>query len=183
MTKFPTLIDGAFLIKPKLFKDDRGFFLESWNKNSYKEVGIDFDFVQDNHSNSECNVLRGLHYQIGNNAQGKLVWVTSGMVYDVFVDLRKSSPTYGLWDSYYLDSETHYRLWIPPGCAHGFFTMTENVNFHYKCTNYHDPKSDRTLIWNDKTLKIPWPMIKNLNPIVSEKDKNGKSFSECEKYE
>jgi dTDP-4-dehydrorhamnose 3,5-epimerase len=129
MLKLLTTVDGAFLLKPKLFGDERGFFLESWNKKTYKDLGIDFDFVQDNHSRSSKNILRGLHYQVGESAQGKLVWVTSGIVYDVFVDLRKHSPTYGMWDGYRLDSETHCRLWIPPGCAHGFLAMTDRVDF------------------------------------------------------
>jgi len=183
MTRLPTAIDGAFLIKPDVFEDGRGFFLESWNKKAYHDLGINFDFVQDNHSRSSKNILRGLHYQIGDSAQGKLVWVTSGMVYDVFVDLRKHSPTYGMWDSYLLDSESHCRLWIPPGCAHGFLAVTDVVNFHYKCTNYYNPQADRTLIWNDSTLKIAWPLSKEEVPIISDKDKKGKTFEECEKYD
>lgn len=183
MIRLPTAIDGAFLIKPDVFGDERGFFLESWNKKAYNDLGINFDFVQDNHSRSSKNILRGLHYQTGESAQGKLVWVTSGVVYDVFVDLRKYSPTYGMWDSYHLDSESHCRLWIPPGCAHGFLAMTDVVDFHYKCTNYYNPQADRTLIWNDPTLKITWPLSKEEVPIVSDKDKKGKPFEECEKYD
>jgi dTDP-4-dehydrorhamnose 3,5-epimerase len=182
MIKLPTLINDAFIIKPKVFKDDRGFFLESWNKQVYNELGIGLEFVQDNHSKSSKNTLRGLHYQVEEFAQGKLVWVTSGVVYDVFVDLRKHSSTYGMWDSYHLDSESHCRLWIPPGCAHGFLAMTDVVDFHYKCTNYYNPQADRTLIWNDQTLKIAWPISKKETPIISDKDKKGKTFDKCEKY-
>jgi dTDP-4-dehydrorhamnose 3,5-epimerase len=181
MTKIPTTIDGAFLIKPNVFKDERGFFLESWNKNTYRDIGISYDFVQDNHSKSSKNVLRGLHYQVGDAAQGKLVWVTSGQVFDVFVDLRKNSPTYGLWDGYYLDDVAHCRLWVPPGCAHGFVTMSNVADFHYKCTNYYNSGADRTLLWNDTTLKICWPVSQE--PILSSKDKTGKPFKDCEKYE
>lgn len=183
MLIIPTAIDGAFLIKPKVFEDQRGFFLETWNKKTYKEFNLDFDFVQDNHSRSSKYTLRGLHYQVGDAAQGKLVWVTSGTVFDVFVDLRVSSPTYGNWDGYYLSNENHCRLWVPPGCAHGFVVISDTADFQYKCTNYYEPKSDRTLIWNDPTLKIPWPLPENIQPTVSEKDQKGKLFSECDKYE
>ena len=181
MIKSPTKINGAFLLKPKLFGDGRGFFLESWNKIAYEELGISYEFVQDNHSRSSKYVLRGLHYQTGEDAQGKLVWVTSGTVFDVFVDLRTNSPTYGQWDGYYLDSQSHCRLWIPPGCAHGFVVLSDTADFHYKCTNYYNPKADRTLIWNDPTVGIKWPIPNNVDPIVSEKDKNGKLFEEQEK--
>jgi dTDP-4-dehydrorhamnose 3,5-epimerase len=183
MIKTPTLINGAFIINPKVFEDDRGFFLESWNKKVYSELGLDVEFVQDNHSKSSKNTLRGLHYQIGNSAQGKLVWVTSGIVFDVFVDLRKSSPTYGMWDGYYISANSHNRLWIPVGCAHGFVVVSDTADFHYKCTNYYDPSADRTLVWNDPTVDITWPIRNNILPIISKKDENGKTFEECEKYD
>lgn len=183
MLKTPTLINGAFIVKPKVFKDERGFFLESWNKKVYDELNLGLEFVQDNHSQSSKHTLRGLHYQTGSSAQGKLVWVTSGVVFDVFVDLRKKSPTYGMWDGYYLDNKSHNRLWIPPGCAHGFVVVSNTADFHYKCTNYYNPNADRTLIWDDPTVDITWPIPSNIEPIISEKDKKGKTFEECEKYE
>ena len=122
MRKSPTKIHDAWLLKPKIFGDARGFFLESWNRETFRDVGLDLDFVQDNHSRSSKYVLRGLHYQSGSAAQGKLVWVTSGTVFDVLVDLRESSPTFSNWDGYMLTSEAHERLWVQPGCAHGGVT-------------------------------------------------------------
>lgn len=181
--RFDTRIDGAYLIRPKLFKDNRGYFFEGWNKKTFKEIGINHEFVQDNSSSSTKWVLRGLHYQAGDSAQGKLVWVTSGTVFDVFVDLRKNSPTFGQWDGYTLSTHQHDRLWIPPGCAHGFIVISNTADFQYKCTNYYNPQADRTLIWNDPTLNILWPVPRDIQPGVSEKDKNGKPFNQCEKYD
>ena len=132
MKKSPTKIHDAWILTPKVFGDARGFFLESWNRETFRSLGLDVDFIQDNHSRSAQGVLRGLHYQSGNAAQGKLVWVTSGSVFDVLVDLRKSSPTFGVWDGYVLNADTHERLWIPPGCAHGFLVLSEIADFHYK---------------------------------------------------
>lgn len=181
--RFDTRIEGAYLIRPKLFKDSRGYFFEGWNKKTFKDIGIEWDFVQDNFSSSTKWTLRGLHYQIGESAQGKLVWVTFGSVFDVFVDLRKNSPTFGQWDGYVLTTQQHDRLWIPPGCAHGFVVLSETVDFQYKCTNFYDPRADRTLLWNDPTLKIPWPVPKDMTLNISEKDQQGKKFERCEKYE
>lgn len=181
--RFDTRIQGAYLIRPKLFKDERGYFFEGWNKKTYSEIGISNNFVQDNSSSSKKYALRGLHYQAGDSAQGKLVWVTSGSVFDVFVDLRKNSPTFGQWDGYVLSTHQHDRIWIPPGCAHGFVVISDSADFQYKCTNYYDPQADRTLIWNDPTLKIHWPIPKDIDPLISNKDKIGKTFEECEKYD
>ncbi len=144
MQELPTKIEGAFVLRPKVFSDERGFFLESWNRETFRQIGLDVDFVQDNHSRSSKHVLRGLHYQIGDAAQGKLVWVTSGAVFDVIVDLRRSSPTFGQWDGYILNAETHDRLWIPPGCAHGFLVLSATCDFHYKVTAPYDPQAERT---------------------------------------
>lgn len=180
MEKLPTKIYGAYLLKPRVFKDSRGFFLEGWNREIFQELVGDFDFVQDNHSRSGKNVLRGLHYQAGEKAQGKLAWVTAGKVYDVFVDLRKSSPTYGLWDGYYLTEEEHERLWIPPGCAHGFLVVSELADFHYKVTTHYSEEADRSLRWNDPELGICWPLTGE--PILSDKDRVESSFCEAEKY-
>lgn len=183
MQRFNTRIEGAYLLRPKVFGDIRGYFFESWNKDVFKKIGIDFEFVQDNCSRSSRYVLRGLHYQVGDSAQGKLVGVTSGEVYDAFVDLRKNSPTYGQWDGYILSTNQHDRLWIPAGCAHGFLVISETADFSYKCTNYYDPTSERTLIWNDPDLDILWPIGKNIFPLLSKKDEKGLSFEDCEKYE
>jgi dTDP-4-dehydrorhamnose 3,5-epimerase len=182
MFKQETKIKGAYLLQPTIFNDERGFFFESWNKSTFNELGINFDFVQDNNSRSTKNILRGLHYQTGESAQGKLVWVSQGLVFDVFVDLRQSSPTFGKWDGYIISGETHERLWIPPGCAHGFLVLSDVVDFHYKCSNYYNPKADRTLIWNDNDLDIRWPLFDNEFPILSLKDSKGVCFKDCEKY-
>ncbi|CDZ79730.1 dTDP-4-dehydrorhamnose 3,5-epimerase [Candidatus Rubidus massiliensis] len=175
-----TLLD-AKLIQPKIYGDERGFFFESFNARDFKKnYGIDELFVQDNHSRSPKNVLRGLHYQI-HNAQGKLVRVVSGQVYDVIVDLRHSSSTFGKWQGFYLSAENKTMLYIPPGFAHGFLVMSEYADFLYKTTNYYDPSAERSIIWNDKDLAIEWPL--EVEPILSAKDKNGTSFKEAEKYQ
>jgi dTDP-4-dehydrorhamnose 3,5-epimerase len=183
MEKIDTKIHDAYLLKPKVFGDARGFFLESWNRETFRALGIDFDFVQDNHSRSAKHVLRGLHYQAGNAAQGKLVWVTSGTVFDVLVDLRKSSPTYGVWDGYYLTAEAHERIWVPPGCAHGFLVVSDTADFHYKVSAPYRPDAERSLLWNDADLAINWPQEIGIKPIVSQKDAEAATFQECEKYE
>jgi len=183
MQKLPTKIHDAFLLKPKVFGDDRGFFLESWNRETFRDLGIDFDFVQDNHSRSARHVLRGLHYQAGAAAQGKLVWVTSGTVFDVLVDLRKRSPTYGVWAGYMLTSEVHERLWVPPGCAHGFLVVSDIADFHYKVSSPYSPSNECSLLWNDPTLAIEWPLEIGISPLVSPKDAIATSFEECEKYD
>jgi dTDP-4-dehydrorhamnose 3,5-epimerase len=183
MEKIATKIHDAYLLKPKVFGDARGFFLESWNRETFRKLGIDFDFVQDNHSRSSKYVLRGLHYQAGNAAQGKLVWVTSGIVFDVLVDLRQSSPSFGVWDGYYLTADDHERLWVPPGCAHGFLVVSDIADFHYKVTAPYRPDSERSLIWNDHDLCISWPLEMSGNPVVSPKDASAESYRECEKYD
>ena len=183
MQKLPTKIEGAFVLRPKVYCDERGFFLESWNREKFRQIGLDVEFVQDNHSRSSKHVLRGLHYQIGDAAQGKLVWVTSGTVFDVIVDLRRSSPTFGKWDGYLLNTETHDRLWVPPGCAHGFLVLSETCDFHYKATAPYDPEAERTLRWNDPKIAIDWPSDLGIKPILSPKDAAADPFSECEKFE
>jgi dTDP-4-dehydrorhamnose 3,5-epimerase len=183
MEKFPTKIHDAYLLKPKVFGDNRGFFLESWNRETFRGLGINADFIQDNHSRSAKHVLRGLHYQAGDAAQGKLVWVTSGTVFDVLVDLRKSSPTFGAWDGYMLTSDAHERLWVPLGCAHGFLVVSDMADFHYKVSAPYAPSSERSLLWNDPELGINWPIEIGINPLVSPKDADAASFAECEKYD
>jgi len=182
MKKIPTKIHDAWLLKPKVFGDARGFFMETWNRDTFRQAGLDIDFVQDNHSRSAKHVLRGLHYQAGEAAQGKLVWVTSGTVFDVLVDLRQSSPTFGVWDGYVLNTETHDRLWVPPGCAHGFLVLSDVADFHYKVSRPYRPDMDRSLRWNDPELGIDWPIEIGLEPLVSPKDAAAATFAGCEKY-
>ena len=183
MQKLTTKIHDAYLLKPRVFGDARGFFLESWNKQTFRNLVGDFDFVQDNHSRSSKHVLRGLHYQSGDAAQGKLVWVTSGTVFDVIVDLRQSSPTFGAWDGYNLTADAHERLWVPPGCAHGFLVLSEVADFHYKVTSLYAPTAERALRWDDPELGISWPIAIGIDPIVSPKDADAASFADCEKYD
>lgn len=183
MRKRATKIYGAWLLTPRIFSDSRGFFLESWSREIFREIGLDCDFVQDNQSRSSKHVLRGLHYQAGEASQGKLVWVTSGMVFDVIVDLRKRSPTYGMWDGYTLDTDAHERLYVPNGCAYGFLVVSEAADFHYKVTMPYEPKSERALRWNDAQLSIDWPLECGIEPILSAKDKAAPSFQDCEKYD
>lgn len=183
MQKIPTKIHGAWLLKPKIFGDARGFFLESWSREAFRKMGIDVDFVQDNHSRSSRHVLRGLHYQAGAGAQGKLVWVTSGAVFDVLVDLRRNSPTYGQWDGCMLTADDHGRIYVPPGCAHGFLVMSDVADFHYKVTAPYDPGAERSLRWNDPLLAIKWPLQDGIEPLLSEKDQSAATFGDCEKYD
>lgn len=180
MEKINTKIQDAFLLKPKIYRDERGFFLESWSENTFKTIGLETKFVQDNHSRSTKNVLRGLHFQIGDAAQGKLVWVMAGAVFDVIVDLRKSSKTFGNWSGFILTSENQERLMVPPGCAHGFLVLSETADFYYKVTTPYQPNFDRTLLWNDPELNIIWPIKEQ--PLVSIKDSQGVLFKFCEKY-
>jgi dTDP-4-dehydrorhamnose 3,5-epimerase len=165
-------IKGACLLQHDIFHDNRGFFYESWSEKEFERIGIKEKFVQDNRSRSYKNVLRGLHFQVGANAQGKLVSVTHGCVWDVFVDLRKDSETYGQWEGYYLSAEEANKLFIPAGCAHGFLVLSDTAEFSYKCTKYYDPASERSLAWDSPFANITWPLQENAQPILSEKDKN-----------
>lgn len=170
-------IKEVILIEPRIFPDDRGFFYESFNQQQFEEiVGKATTFVQDNHSRSKQHVLRGLHYQI-NQAQGKLVRVTSGEVFDVAVDLRANSPTFGQWVGEILSAENHRQLYIPEGFAHGFLVLSESADFLYKTTDYWSPKDERCILWNDKTLNINWPI--SSPPLVSEKDGLGLRFEDA----
>ena len=162
-------IPDVILLKPKVFGDERGFFMESWNQKVFDDiVGYPVSFVQDNHSRSVKGVLRGLHYQLPPMAQGKLVRVVQGEVFDVAVDIRKSSPTFGKWVSAVLNGENHHQLWIPPGFAHGFLTLSAAAEFIYKTTNYYSKSSERTIKFNDNKLNIKWPPIESY--LLSEKD-------------
>ena len=167
-------LDGVFIIEPKVFKDARGIFYEVYSAKKYEEHGIPAHFVQDNHSVSEKGVLRGLHYQI-NPGQAKLVRVTRGEVFDVVLDIRKESPTYGKWWSLHLSETNKFQLYVPEGFAHGFCVLSESVEFLYKCSNYYSPEDERGIMWNDPDLAIEWPIE---NPIISEKDNVYPRFNE-----
>lgn len=176
-----TRLPEVVLVEPRVFEDARGFFLESWEARKFAAGGIDATFVQDNHSASQQWVLRGLHYQL-NHPQGKLVRVTHGEVFDVAVDLRVSSPTFGQWMGEHLSAANRRMLWIPPGFGHGFLVLSERVEFLYKCTDFYDPASERTLAWNDPTVAIRWPLPQGIEPLLSDKDRAGKLLSELECY-
>lgn len=168
---FPTSLPDVILIKPKVFKDSRGFFLETYKQSDFQSIGIKCNFVQDNFSYSEKNVLRGLHFQKGNKAQGKLVRVTQGEVFDVAVDIRVGSPTFGKYVAVSLSKDNHNMLWIPPGFAHGFLCLEEGTQLHYKCTdNEFDPASECTLAWDDPDIGIEWPITNEI--LLSSKDIN-----------
>ena len=168
-------------MKPKVFSDNRGFFFESYNSLAFNEViGSDIVFVQDNHSFSKKNVLRGLHFQL-NKPQGKLIRVCNGSIFDVAVDLRKDSKTYLKWFGCELSKENRNQLWIPPGFAHGFYTLTDTAEVQYKTTDYYYPQHERSLLWSE--LDILWPIAHDGSPSLSKKDAAGKTFEECEKYD
>ena len=173
-----TRIPDVKIIEPSIFGDERGFFMETWNQKKFEELvaGKPTQFVQDNHSKSKKGILRGLHYQT-ENTQGKLVRVVSGEVFDVAVDIRKGSPNFGEWVGIYLSAENKRQLWLPEGFAHGFYVTSDEAEFVYKCTDYYNPEAEVTIMWNDPTLNIMWP-IKNI-VVLSERDKNGLTFK-CE---
>lgn len=179
MQAIPTSIPDVMLIEPKVFGDARGFFFESYNRRTLAKLGLVTEFVQDNHSRSEKNVLRGLHYQI-ERPQGKLVRVIAGEVFDVAVDLRRSSPTFGQWVGYLLSAENKRMLWIPPGFAHGFCVTSEVAEFLYKTTDYWYPEHERSLAWNDPDLAIAWPLPDE--PVLAAKDSAGVNLREAEVY-
>ena len=168
MNFIPTAIPDVLLIEPKVFQDERGFFLESYQKNHFLQAGIDVDFVQDNHSKSCRGTLRGLHYQI-RQPQGKLVRVVVGEVFDVAVDLRRSSPTFGKWVGEVLSAVNKRQMWIPEGFAHGFLVLSEAAEFQYKCSDFYDPADERGIAWNDPRIGIAWPLT-GLEPILSGRD-------------
>jgi len=181
MMATPTPIPDVLLLTPRVFGDDRGFFFESYNQKTLADVaGVTAPFVQDNHSRSSQNVLRGLHYQI-RQPQGKLMRAIAGEIFDVAVDIRRSSPTFGRFTARKLSAENKRMLWIPPGFAHGFLVLSESAEVLYKTTDYYAPDHERTLLWNDPDLAIPWPLAGH--PILSEKDKNGMPLKEAELFE
>ena len=180
MNVIKTKIEDVLIIEPKVFGDERGFFVETFNLERYKEAGIDWEFVQDNLSSSMKGVLRGLHFQRDPFAQGKLVQVIKGKVLDVAVDIRKNSPTFGQYISVELSGENKKQLWIAPGMAHGFLALENDTIFSYKCTNLYNPTAEGGLLWNDKDLNIDWKLEENgiKDPIVSEKDAKNVSWQE-----
>lgn len=175
----PLDIPEVKLIEPRVFGDERGFFLETWNEQAFREAGLDLGFVQDNWSRSARGVLRGLHYQL-EHTQGKLVRCVDGKVFDVAVDIRRSSPTFGKWVGAMLSAENKHALWVPPGFAHGFLTLSETADFQYKCTDIYHPDSERTIRWDDPQVGIDWP-VKDVEVQLSLKDRDGAfSFADAE---
>lgn len=180
MDVIQTTIPDVLIIEPKVFGDERGFFMESFNENTFREkTGVKAQFVQDNHSRSGKNVLRGLHYQI-KQAQGKLVRVVSGEVYDVAVDIRQSSPTFGQWTGCILSETNKQQLWVPPGFAHGFVVLSDTADVLYKTTDYYAPEYERSILWNDPALNIDWKITDK--PILSAKDQGGVTLNQAEVF-
>ena len=177
----PTAIADVLVLEPKVFGDARGFFMESYNARAFREAtGLDVQFVQDNHSRSARGVLRGLHYQI-HQPQGKLVRVVRGAVFDVAVDLRRRSPTFGRWVGAELSEDNYHQMWVPPGFAHGFVVLSESADFLYKTTDYYAPQHERCLAWNDSAVGVAWPLADE--PQLSAKDRAGQALAECEVFE
>ena len=182
MKFLPTKIPAVVVIQPDVYTDNRGFFIETWQLEKFTQAGINASFVQDNHSRSGQGVLRGLHYQI-KNAQGKLVRVVSGEIYDVAVDLRRNSPTFGQWVSEIISEDNKKMLWIPAGFAHGFYVLSRTADFLYKCTDFYSPDHDRTIRWDDPDLAIDWPLVDRIPPTVGAKDALGVAFKDADCFE
>jgi len=177
-----TPLRDVYLLEPRVFGDQRGFFMETWNLDTFRAAGFDLNFVQDNHSRSARGILRGLHFQM-EHTQGKLVRVTAGEVFDVAVDLRRSSPTLGQWYGVSLSAENQRMLWVPPGFAHGFYVTSEYADFIYKCTDVYHPASEKTLAWNDATVGIEWPVPAGETPQLSAKDAQGLSWADTPRFD
>ena len=182
MQVLETTIPDVKILEPNVFGDERGFFLETFRADWFKQHVADVEFVQDNHSKSSQGILRGLHYQI-NQPQGKLVRVVAGEVYDVAVDMRKSSETFGQAVGVLLSAENKRQLWVPEGFAHGFYVTSDAAEFVYKCSDYYAPQYERSLLWNDERLKIDWPLVGGKQPVLSEKDLDGSPFHNAEYFE
>jgi dTDP-4-dehydrorhamnose 3,5-epimerase len=178
----PTDIPDIFIVQPRLFPDARGFFMETFRKDLFAQVGLPVEFVQDNHAQSCRGVLRGLHYQV-QQPQGKLVRVVVGEIYDVAVDLRRHSPSFGRWIGFRLSAGNKQQLWIPPGFAHGYLVLSDTADIVYKASDYYAPQWERILLWNDPRLGIQWPLEKGHVPLLSEKDAGGKPLDQAETYE
>ena len=182
MKKIETELPGCLILEPQVHGDDRGFFMESWNLRTFEALGLSEPFLQDNHSRSARGVLRGIHYQLV-EPQGKLVRVTSGSVFDVAVDLRRSSPTFGRWTGIELNESNRRMLWVPPGFGHGFYVTSESADFQYKCTRYYLPEHDRCIRWNDPGIGIEWPMAEGEHPVLSDRDAEAPRFEGAEVFE
>ena len=183
MVTTATKLEGVLVLEPRVFSDARGYFFESWNARAFREAtGLDVAFVQDNESRSQRGVLRGLHYQL-EPPQGKLVRVARGRVFDVCVDLRRSSPTFGQWDGFELSEENRRQLWIPAGLAHGYLVLSASADVLYKTTDFYAPLHERTMIWNDGDLQIAWPVETGQQPAVSARDAAGVAFSHATLFE
>jgi len=177
----PTAIPEVILIKPKVFQDARGHFFESWNARRFAAAGLDLHFVQDNQNRSARNVLRGLHYQL-EKPQGKLVRVVTGAVFDVAVDLRRASPTFGHWVGAELSADNHHMLWVPPGFAHGFLVLSDSAHFLYKCTAFYAPEDEQAIRWDDADLAVRWPLPAGQSPVISGRDAAARAFREAPVY-
>ena len=177
----PTAIPDVLRIEPQVFGDHRGFFMETYQREKFAAAGITVDFVQDNHSGSGQGTLRGLHYQL-RHAQGKLVRAVVGEIFDVAVDIRVGSPTFGKWVGEQLSAENKYQLWVPPGFAHGFYVLSEWAEVHYKATDYYAPEWERTILWNDPAIGIEWPLLTGTMPLLSAKDVAGKCLADADVY-
>jgi len=177
----PTRLPEVMIVKPRVFGDARGFFLETCHDRKFAEAGIEATFVQDNHSHSTLNTLRGLHFQI-QQPQGKLVRVTRGEVFDVAVDMRRSSPRFGQWVGVVLNDINHHMLWVPPGFAHGYMALSEEVDFMYKCTDYYAPHHERAVRWDDPRIGVQWPLMNGTTPTLSGKDAIAPVFQDAESY-
>lgn len=182
MKVIDTDLPGLKVLEPKVFGDARGFFQETWNARTFRELGLDFAFVQDNHSRSARGILRGLHYQIP-QPQGKLVRVTAGAVFDVAVDLRRTSPTFGQWFGTELTAENHRMMWVPVGFAHGFLSLTDGTDFMYKCTDYYAPEHERVLRWDDPDIGISWPLADIGSPRLAARDQEGLGLGDAETFD
>ena len=184
MQSIPTAIDGVFILKPRVFGDTRGFFMESYNRRAFAQAtGLDIDFVQDNHSRSRRGVLRGLHYQV-RQPQGKLVRVSQGAVFDVAVDIRQGSPSFGRWVGVELSADNQRQLWVPAGMAHGFLVLSESADFLYKTTDYYAPEHERCIAWDDPAIGIDWPLAAHgiAAPLLSDKDRAGVPLAAAEVF-
>ena len=181
MKFIPTEIPDVIIVEPDVFGDHRGFFMEAWHAGKFAEGGIDAQFVQDNHSRSSQGILRGLHNQI-QQPQGKLVRVLSGEVFDVAVDLRRNSPTFGKWFGMTLNDTDKKMLWVPPGFGHGFYVISEQADFFYKCTELYVPEHERAIRWDDPDLAIDWPLVDGKEPVLAPKDAAAKAFKDAEVY-
>jgi len=180
MKRIETDLPGVLILEPMVFGDTRGFFQETWNEKVFQDIGINADFVQDNHSRSSKGILRGLHYQI-QSPQGKLVRVSRGRVFDVAVDIRKSSPHFGRWTGAELSEDNRRMMWVPPGFAHGFMALEDDTDFLYKCTQFYEPQWDRSIAWNDPDIGIDWP-LEGLVPQLSAKDVSAVGFKDAEVF-